>query len=72
MIMLIPLSKNLSRKLHELCRIKHFLNLHTRKVFLHANIISGVSDGFTLLDSSNENALKPLLNIYKQAGKAAL
>ena len=26
------LNKNLSRKVHQLCRVKHFLNLHFRKV----------------------------------------
>ena len=36
----ISLSKNLSRKVHLLCRVKRFLNFHARKVFLHAHIIS--------------------------------
>ena len=65
-------SKNLSRKVHQLCRVKHFLNLHTRKVFLHTNIISVISYGSTLFYSASENALKPLLSIYKRAVKAVL
>ena len=37
------LSKNLSRKVHQFCRIKHSLNVHVRTVFLHAHMISVIS-----------------------------
>ena len=55
------LSKNPSRKVHHLCRFKHVLHLHARKVFLHAHIISVISYGSTLFDSASENALKQTL-----------
>ena len=66
------LSKSLARKVHQLCRIKHFLNLHARKIFFHTHIMSTISYGSTLFDSASESALKPLLSIYKRAVKAVL
>ena len=53
-------------------RVKHFLKFHARKVFLHAHIISVIGYGSTLFDSASENALKPVLSVYKRAAKAVL
>ena len=66
------LSKTLSRKVHQLCRVKHFLNLHARKVFLHAHIISVIRYGSTLFNSVSENALTPLFSVCKRAVKAVI
>ena len=54
------------------CAVKQFLNLHARKVFLHAHIISDISYGSTLFDSASENTLKPFLSVHKHAIKAVL
>ena len=37
------LSKLLSRKVYQLCRVKHFLDLHARLLFFHAHILSHIS-----------------------------
>ena len=58
--------------MHQLCRVKNFLNLHARKIFLHAHIISVISYGSTLFESASEKALKPLLSVYNRAVKAVL
>ena len=66
------LSKLLSRKVYQLCRVKHFLDLHARLLFFHAHILSHISYCSTLFDSASENATKPLERIYKRAIKAVL
>ena len=58
--------------MHQLYRVKHFLNLHARKVFLPAHILSIISYGSTVFDSASENALKPLFSVYKRAVEAVL
>ena len=52
--------------------MKHLLNLHARKLFLHAHIISSISYASTLYDTASANSLKPLLSIYKRAIKCVL
>ena len=66
------LSKNLSRKVNQLRRVKHFLNLQARKAFLHVHIISVICYGSILFDAASKNALKPLLCVYKRVVKVVL
>ena len=62
----------LSKKVYQLCRMKHFLNLHARKLFLHGHILSSISYASTLYDTASANSLKPLLSVYKRAIKSVL
>ena len=64
--------KAISKKVYQLCRIKHFLSPHARRLFFHAHILSCISYCSTLFDSASENATKPLVRIYKRAVKAVL
>ena len=64
--------KTLSKKVYQLCRIKHFLSPHARRLFFHAHILSCISYCSTLFDSASENTTKPLVRIYKRAFKAVL
>ena len=51
--------KTLSKKVYQLCRIKHFLSPHARRLFFHAHILSCISYCSTLFDSASENTTKP-------------
>ena len=62
--------KTISKKVYQLCRIKHFLSPHARRLFFHAHILSCISYCSIPFDSASENATKPLVRIYKSATKA--
>ena len=47
------LCKRISKKIYQLSKVRHFLNLHARKLFVHAHIQS------TLWDSANATTLTP-------------
>ena len=64
--------KTISKKVYQLCRIKHILNSHARRLIFHAHILSCISYCSTLFDSASENATKPLVRIYKRGIKAVL
>ena len=64
--------KTFTKKVYQLCRIKHFLSPHARRLFFHAHILSCISYCSTLFDSASENTTKPLVRIYKRAVKAVL
>ena len=66
------LCKTLSRRVYQLCRFKKFINLHARKLFIHAYILSSINYCSTLFDTTSETTLKPLHRVYKRALKAAL
>ena len=66
------LRNNISKKVYQLCRIKHFLNQHARKLFFNAHILSVINYGSTLYDSASENTLKSLHSVYRRAVKAVL
>ena len=66
------LGKSISKKIYQLSKVKHFLNLHARKLFVHAHIQSIIDYGSTLWDSANANTLKPLVSLHKRALKAIL
>ena len=64
--------KNVSKKVYQLCRIKHFHDSNARRLFLHAHILSCTRYCSTLFDSASENATKPFVRIYENAIKAVL
>lgn len=66
------LCKTTSKKVFQLTKIKHFLNLYTRKLFFQAHIQSSMDYASTLWDSSSANTLKPLVSLHKRAVKAVL
>ena len=57
---------------YQLFKIKHFLNLHARKLFFHAHIQSIIDYRSTLWNSASANTLKPLVSLHKRALKAFL
>lgn len=61
--------KTLSKKIHQLSRIKHFLNKHCRKLFFHAYIEPHVNYASTIWDSASENVLKQLMSLHRRALK---
>ena len=64
--------KKVSQKLFQLSKIKHFLDVHARKLFFHAHIQSLIDYASTLWDSASANILKPLESLYKRAIKLIL
>lgn len=66
------LVKRLSVKLFQLSKIKHFLDVHSRKLFFFAHIVPIVDYASTLWDSSSDNNLKLINRMYKRALKLIL
>ena len=54
------LCKNTSKKIFQLSKIKHFLDLRTRKLFFQAHIQSAIDYASTVWDSASANTLKHL------------
>ena len=59
------LCRTISKKVYQISKIKHFLNLHARKLFLHARIQSIIDYGSTLWDSVSANTLKPSAILHR-------
>ena len=66
------LAKKLSQKIYQLSKIKHFLDIHSRKLFFHAHIQSRISYASTLWDNASETHLKCISRLYKRAIKVIL
>ena len=66
------LCKCISKKVYQLSKIKHFVNLHARKLFCHTHIQSIIDYGSTMWNSASAKALKPLVSLHKRALKAIL
>ena len=66
------LCKKISIKAFQLSKIKHFVNIHARKIFFHAHIRSFIGYGSTLWDSPSKNSLKPLRSLFKRSLKLTL
>ena len=66
------LSKIAASKLTQLNKIKHFLNLHTRKIFFHSYIQSIIDYTSTLWDEAPACTLTQLFRTYKRAVKQIL
>ena len=66
------LSKTVSKKVYMLTKIKHFLNLHARKLFFHAHIQSIIDYASTVWDSASANTIKHLNSLHKRALKLVL
>ncbi|PVD25301.1 hypothetical protein C0Q70_15801 [Pomacea canaliculata] len=65
-------SKNISKKVYQLSRIKHFLDTHTRKLFYLTHIQSVIDYASTLWDSASGSSMKPLASVQRRAIKAVL
>ena len=63
---------NVSKKIYQLSKIKHFLNLHSRKIFFHAYVESYINYASTIWDSASENIMKPLLSLHRRALRLVL
>ena len=66
------LCKQLSRKVYQLSRIKHFLDIDSRKLFFNAYIQSHINYASTLWDSASGKNLKPLFSLYRRSLKLIL
>eukprot|EP00745_Piridium_sociabile_P034328 TRINITY_DN58_c0_g2_i8.p1 TRINITY_DN58_c0_g2~~TRINITY_DN58_c0_g2_i8.p1 ORF type:complete len:234 (+),score=14.11 TRINITY_DN58_c0_g2_i8:324-1025(+) len=66
------LSKNISQKVYQLSKIKHYLDLHSRKLFFLAYIQSSIDYASTIWGSASANTIKPLLSLHKRALKFVL
>ena len=59
----------LSKKVFQLSKIKHFLNLNCRRSFFNAYVESYINYASTVWDSASEKTLKPLQSLYRRAIK---
>ena len=66
------LVKRISTKLFQLSRIKHFLDLHSRKLFFFGHILPIVDYASTVWDSCSENNFNTIHRMYKRALKLVL
>ena len=53
-------------------KIKHFLNLHSRKIYFHSFIEPHINYASSIWDGASENTLKPLSTLYRRALKLVL
>ena len=66
------LVKRLSAKLFQLSKVKHFLDLHSRKLFFFAHILPIIDYASTLWDNCSDSHLKLVNCMYKRALKLIL
>ena len=66
------LVKRMSIKLFQLSKIKHFLDIHSRKLFFFAHIVSIIDYASTLWDNCSDNNFKLINRMYKRALKLIL
>ena len=66
------LVKRMSIKLFQLSKIKHFLDVHSRKLFFFAHIVPIIDYASTLWDNCSDNNLKLINRMYKRALKLIL
>ena len=66
------LAKSLSQRVYQLSKIKHFLDVSSRKLFFHAHIQSRINYASTLWDRASETNLKYIFRLYKRAIKMVL
>ena len=66
------LCKNIAKKVYQLSRIKHFLDIQARRQFFYAYIQSNIDYASTVWDSVSANVLKPLISLHKRALKLVL
>jgi hypothetical protein len=66
------LSKNISQKVYQLSKIKHYLDLHSRRKKIQAYIQSSIDYASTIWGSASANTIKPLLSLHKRALKFVL
>jgi hypothetical protein len=57
-------SKNISRKVYQLSKFKHYFDLHSRNLFYLAYIQSSIDYASTIWGSASASTIKPLLTAY--------
>ena len=63
------LGKRISQRIYQLSKIKHFLDLNSRKLFFYAHIQSQINYASTLWDNTSECNLKIVHRLYKRSIK---
>ena len=63
------LGKRISTRIYQLRKIKNFLNLHSRKLFFHAHILSLINYASTLWDNTSDTNLRYISRLHKRAIK---
>ena len=66
------LGKRLAVKISQLAKIKYFLDLHSRSMFLNAHILTLIDYASTLWDSASESNLRFIFRLHKRALKLVL
>ena len=66
------LCKKVAQQLYQMSKLKHFLDMHSRKLFFNAFIQSNIDYASTIWDSSSENILKPLQSLHRRGIKLIL
>ena len=66
------LCQSTSKKMYQLSKIEHFLNLDARKIFFHAHIQPTINYRSMLWDSASANTLKPMFGLHLRVLKAIL
>ena len=57
----------ISKNIHLLSKLKHFLTDESRKVFFYSHIMSYINYACSLWDESGNNHLKRLRSLYRRA-----
>ena len=63
------LCKIISRNLYLLSQLKHFVDIHSLKLFYHAHISSHLTYASTLWDNCSNNVFKLLNSLHRRAAK---
>ena len=66
------LAKRLSQKNYQLSKIKHFLNLNSRKTFFYGHFLSLMNYASTIWDSASATNLNMIKRLHKRAVKLIL
>ena len=69
---LTHLGKRLSQKIYQLTKIKHFLDINSRKIFFSAHILSLIDYASTLWDNASDTNFKIIKRVHKRALKLIL
>ncbi len=64
--------KIISSKIHQLSKIKHFLDLHSRKLYFSAYIENYINYASTVWDAASDNTVKPLASLHRRALKLVM
>ena len=66
------LCKKVAKQLYQLSKIKHFLDMPSRKLFFNAFVQTSIDYASTIWDSSSANNFKPLFSLHRRGIKLIL